>query len=88
MGYILEIGTGRVSNIYVVVPVDGKLKICCGSVYSFYEFEYPLSDRLTDTKWRQMMRIELQDNGQYADSPAYNMEDWTRGFQYCYRENA
>ncbi|MCR8657996.1 DUF3160 domain-containing protein [Paenibacillus endoradicis] len=45
----LSLGTGTFDQIYVVVPVDGKLYLSRGSVYSYYEF---LSDtRLTDEQW-------------------------------------
>ncbi len=54
-GQVLEEGTGKISAIYVVVPVDGKLKIAKGGVYSYYEFTWPMSDRLTDKKWREML---------------------------------
>lgn len=47
-GY-LSLGTGTYDYIYVVVPVEGKLYLTRGSVYSYYEF---LSDtRLTDEEW-------------------------------------
>lgn len=57
-GTVLEVGSGRVDNIYVVVNVGGSLRIAQGSVYSFYEFPYPLSDRLTDRRWREMLGID------------------------------
>ncbi|PKM94231.1 MAG: hypothetical protein CVU84_12275 [Firmicutes bacterium HGW-Firmicutes-1] len=45
----LSMGTGFFDEIYVVVPVEGKLYLSRGSVYSFYEF---VSDtRLTDQEW-------------------------------------
>lgn len=53
---VLEEGTGYVSEIYVVVPLDGSLRIARGGVYSYYEFSWPASDRLTDQKWRQMLQ--------------------------------
>lgn len=54
-GQVLEVGTGKISEIYVVVPIDGKLKIAKGGVYSYYEFTWPMSDRLTDKKWRELL---------------------------------
>lgn len=54
-GRVLEEGTGNIFEIYVVVPVDGKLRITKGGVYSYYEFPWPMSDRLTDKKWREML---------------------------------
>jgi hypothetical protein len=54
-GQVLQEGTGYVSEIYALVPVDGKLRIAKGGVYSYYEFAWPLNDRLTDEKWREML---------------------------------
>jgi hypothetical protein len=54
-GQVLEEGTGKISEIYVVVPIDGKLRITKGGVYSYYEFKWPMSDRLTDKKWREIL---------------------------------
>ncbi len=69
-GQVLEVGTGKISEIYVVVPVDGKLRIAKGGVYSYYEFTWPMSDRLTDKKWR-----ELLNSGQAPQLP-----EWTNAF--------
>lgn len=68
-GSVLELGTGKVSLIKVAVPIDGELRIAEGTVFSFYQFEQPLSDRLTDTEWREVM-----------DSK--QTEDWANEFQY------
>ena len=65
-GQVLEVGTGKISEIYVVVPIDGKLKIAKGGVYSYYEFTWPMSDRLTDKKWR-----ELLNSGQAPALPSW-----------------
>ncbi|MFZ5644776.1 MAG: DUF3160 domain-containing protein [Bacillota bacterium] len=69
-GRVLQEATGKIYEIYAVVPVDGKLRIAKGGVYSYYEFPGPLSDRLTDTKWHSML-----DNGKMPDLP-----EWTRAF--------
>lgn len=56
-GAVLSLGTGYFDHIYVVVPVDGKLYLSRGSVYSHYEF---LSDtRLTDEEWWELNGIKL-----------------------------
>lgn len=54
-GTVLEAGTGFISVIYAVVPVDGKLRITKGAAYSYYEFPWPAEDRLTDSKWKEML---------------------------------
>lgn len=57
-GQVLEEATGHIFEIYAVVPVDGKLRIALGGVYSYYEFPWPLDDRLTDSKWHKMLNDE------------------------------
>jgi hypothetical protein len=69
-GYVLEEGTGYISEIYAVVPVDGTLRIARGGVYSYYEFTWPLSDRLTDRRWREMLN---------SDQPP-EQPSWTNAF--------
>lgn len=69
-GEVLEEATGHIGVITVIVPVEGKLKMVRGGVYSYYEFPWPLSDRLTDEKWRQML-----DSGKAPKGPA-----WTQAF--------
>lgn len=64
-GKVLELATGRISTIYVVVPVDGTLRIAKGGVYDFYQFEQPINERLTDHEWRVMLGIDADDNGNY-----------------------
>lgn len=55
-GSVLEEATGYVFEIYAVVPIDGKLRIAKGGVYSYYEFTWPLEGRLTDQQWWQMLK--------------------------------
>jgi len=69
-GQVLEEGTGKISEIYVVVPIDGKLRIAKGGVYSYYEFTWPMSDRLTDKKWRELLNS--------SQAPA--LPSWTDAF--------
>lgn len=53
----LELGTGRVDWLYVLVPNDeGVFQVARGGVYSFYEFWQPLATgRLTDEQWRSRL---------------------------------
>lgn len=53
----LEIGTGRIDTIYVLVPNDeGQFQVARGSVYSYYEFWRPEDEgRLTDEEWRALL---------------------------------
>lgn len=72
---VLEVGVGRINEIYVVVPVvaeDGtvSLQVAKGGVFSYYEFPWPAADRLTDEKWRAML-----ESGEAPPLPA-----WTASF--------
>jgi hypothetical protein len=57
-GSVLEVGVGKIDDIYVVVEVDGVVKIAKGGVFSYYEFPWPLNDRLTDEKWRELLKSD------------------------------
>jgi len=66
---VLEEGVGYPMNIFVVVPVDGELRITQGTIFSYYEFEWPMSNRLTDGEWQKKLT---------ADPPALPI--WTGSF--------
>lgn len=83
-GEVLEVGTGNPSNIFVVIKVDGKIKLAKGSVYSFYQFAWPMDDRLTDSKWRQMMAIQPNKEGNYEKDSSIEKPGWTRSYRYNY----
>jgi len=53
-GRVLEEGVGYVDLLAVVIPQpDGVLSLALGPVLSYYEFKWPLADRLTDEAWRE-----------------------------------
>jgi hypothetical protein len=57
---VLEEAVGRIDEIHVVVPAvadDGTtyLQVAKGGVFSYYEFQHPADDRLTDEAWRTML---------------------------------
>ena len=68
---VLQEGSGFIEDIYVVVPVEGSLRIARGGVYSYYEFSGRTTERLTDEKWREM----LINDGENPERP-----DWTRAY--------
>lgn len=84
-GAVLEVGTGDPSNIFVVIEVDGKVKLAKGSVYSFYQFAWPLDDRLTDSKWRQMLGIHENAEGNYEKDASIEKPGWTASYRYQYQ---
>jgi hypothetical protein len=67
---VLEEGVGHANEILVVVPVEGKLVLTRGAVFSYYEFEHPAADRLTDEKWQRMLNA-----GKTPPPPV-----WTKSF--------
>jgi len=55
---VLEEGVGYVKLIAVAYKVpDGRILIGAGPVFSYYEFKQPMEDRLTDEKWREMLKF-------------------------------
>jgi len=67
----LEEAVGYGYRIYVVVPDPrGGLQVTKGGVFSYYEFAWPVSDRLTDEKWLDMLKA-----GQAPPHP-----EWTQSF--------
>jgi hypothetical protein len=57
---VLEVAVGRINRLYAVVPLiedDGSLtlQVAKGGVFSYYEFQWPADDRLTDEQWREML---------------------------------
>ncbi|MGW8225666.1 MAG: DUF3160 domain-containing protein [Anaerolineales bacterium] len=72
---VLEEAVGRINAIYAVVPIveaDGStyLQVAKGGIFSYYEFPWPMDDRLTDEKWRSML-----DDGNQPPMP-----EWTASF--------
>lgn len=70
-GNVLEEGVGCPMYIYVVVPIEGRLQVCRGAMFSYYEFQRPMSNRLTDEQWQTLLAT--------ASAPA--MPGWTSSFK-------
>lgn len=83
-GEVLEAATDVPSLIYVIVKVDGKLKIARGSVYSFYQFRWPMEDRLTDSKWQQMIGVIQGEDGTYNFDNPVEKPEWTKSYRWDY----
>ncbi|TET75493.1 MAG: DUF3160 domain-containing protein, partial [Candidatus Heimdallarchaeota archaeon] len=53
---VLEVGTGNPFVIYVIVQDHrGNLRLARGGTFSYYEFEQPMTERLTDEEWQDML---------------------------------
>ncbi len=71
-GQVLEEATGRIFEIYVVVPSGNKggFNLAKGGVFAYYEFPWPMNDRLTDESWRAKLKA--------GKAPA--QPEWTQSF--------
>jgi hypothetical protein len=70
-GLVLEEAVGYVNLIIVAYKTsDGKVIMGAGPVFSYYEFKQPMSDRLTDEAWKQLL-----EEGQQPSRPL-----WTQSF--------
>jgi hypothetical protein len=70
----LEAGVGPASEIFVAVPIGGKIYLTRGAVFSYYEF---MSDvRLSDEEWQKMLK-----DGKQPEQP-----DWMDSFMKGIKE--
>ncbi len=68
---VLEEGTGFIKTVIVAYKLpQGHIVLGMGPVFSYYEFKQPMSERLTDEAWREI----LENNGG-PDEP-----EWIRSF--------
>lgn len=53
---VVEEATGKIDLIVVACSnTDGSVFLAVGPVLSYYEFKHPMSDRLTDEAWRELL---------------------------------
>ena len=69
-GEVLEEGVGRPMVILVAVEIEGQVVLTRGAVFSYYEFTWPMNDRLTDESWQDML-----EQGEEPPLPT-----WTQSF--------
>ncbi|NTU55175.1 MAG: DUF3160 domain-containing protein, partial [Anaerolineales bacterium] len=65
-----EVGIGWVDRLYVAVPLEDKVEVAQGGIFSYYEFKQPRSQRLTDEEWREKL----------AGSDAPALPSWASNF--------
>ncbi|MFH1550867.1 MAG: DUF3160 domain-containing protein, partial [Planctomycetota bacterium] len=71
-GHCLEEGVGYVKMIVAAYRLpDGRILMGAGPVLSCYEFKQPMKERLTDEKWREMLKTDK----------APEQPDWTKTFR-------
>lgn len=53
---VLEVASGNLDNCIVIYKrADGVVEAAIGPVLSYYQFTWPMNDRLTDLAWRGML---------------------------------
>ncbi len=52
---VLEEGVGHPFAVYVICNIEGRPTLTRGAGFSYYEFIWPMNDRLTDEKWRKQL---------------------------------
>ena len=66
---VLEEGVGYVDMIVVAYKLpDGRILVGAGPVMSYYEFKQPMYDRLTDEKWREMLKANPPGKPEWAST--------------------
>jgi len=56
---VLEVASGDLDYCIVIYRrPDGNIEAAAGPVLSYYEFTWPMSDRLTDEAWREMLATD------------------------------
>jgi hypothetical protein len=69
-GQVLEEGVGNPYHLFALVPVEGNMTLCRGVAFTYYEFKWPMSDRLTDEAWQAKLK----------DGTAPALPSWTKSF--------
>ncbi len=64
---VLEVGVGSPGAVFVLVRHAGQTFVAQGAMYSYYEFPWPMSDRLTDESWQELLR-----SGDAPDPPPWS----------------
>lgn len=70
---ILQVGTGKVFDIFIIITVNGKQKVARGGVYSFYEIIKPATERIDPKQWPTLITDTLN-----ALPP--ELPEWTKNY--------
>ncbi|MDO5016032.1 MAG: DUF3160 domain-containing protein [Eubacteriales bacterium] len=80
-GQCLELAIGSAQEIWVIVPVDGVLRLAKGAAYDFYEFPVPTQQRLTDEDWQLIYRNLYQKSESESDL-VVTKPAWTEDYRF------
>lgn len=75
-GTVLQTGTS-VGRIYVIVNVEGSLRLASGPVFTFFQFELPSAERMTDQDWWAALGHFPDENGMFGASPQPSPVPWS-----------
>ena len=68
-GNVLEEGVGYVDMVVVAYKLpDGRILMGAGPVMTYYEFEQPMSERLTDETWEDMLESSPPSKAEWTSS--------------------
>lgn len=68
---VLEVASGDLDYCIIIYRrPDGNIEAAAGPVLSYYEFTWPMSDRLTDEAWRKML----------SDDNTPERSSWVEGY--------
>jgi len=66
---VLEEGVGYVDMLVVAYKLpDGRILLGAGPVMSHYEFKQPVSERLSDEKWREMLEVNPPERPEWTST--------------------
>ena len=85
---VLEEGVGFPYAIYVICNIEGRPVLTKGAGYSYYEFTKPLTERMTDEKWRETLQTEPPSPPTWSQSFYVNQDSWINSnpeFSYGYK---
>ncbi|MBN2379929.1 DUF3160 domain-containing protein [candidate division WOR-3 bacterium] len=68
---VLEEASGNPARLLVLVDFKGRPYLAQGAAFTYYEFKQPLSDRLTDQAWWEML-----EKGEEPGMPAWSEGLW------------
>ncbi len=79
-GQVLEEGVGNPYHIFVLVPVEGNMTLCRGAAFAYYEFKWPMSDRLTDEAWQAKLKDGTAPAAAVVDEKLHGLIRHSRAF--------
>lgn len=66
---VLEEALGNFNALIIVyADADGNLYAASGPAYNYFEFTQPMSQRLTDENWREMLETSPRDPPEWTDN--------------------